>query len=335
MKKTLIILMMVLLSAMFIVSCDDNSKTAYTVTFISNGGSNVDPAKVNEGEKATKPTNPTKTGYDFVKWTTDEEGETEGYDFENTVVTEDITLYAQWTDKYCTVTFNSKEGSAIEPAKVKYGKTVDKPNNPTRIGYNFVEWTTDEKGTTEYKFESTVTEDIALYAQWSEIVYTVGELGPAGGYVFYDKGSYSDGWRYLEAAPSDLSNTMIFGKSDSENIDASAVTTGTAIGTGKANTTTLNDKNATAAVACNNHSVTKDGKTYTGWFLPSKDELEEMHKVLYEKNKGSFEVASYWSSSMEVKDGHSKVYRQVFGGDNTMGLENQSNKFRVRPVRAF
>lgn len=40
----------------------------------------------------------------------------------------------------------------------------------------------------------------SLYA----VDYKIGDEGPAGGIIFYDKGEYSDGWRYLEAAPADL-----------------------------------------------------------------------------------------------------------------------------------
>ena len=40
----------------------------------------------------------------------------------------------------------------------------------------------------------------SLYA----VDYKIGDEGPAGGVIFYDKGEYSDGWRYLEAAPADL-----------------------------------------------------------------------------------------------------------------------------------
>ena len=34
--------------------------------------------------------------------------------------------------------------------------------------------------------------------------YKVGDIGPAGGYIFYDRGYYENGWRYLEAAPADM-----------------------------------------------------------------------------------------------------------------------------------
>ena len=41
--------------------------------------------------------------------------------------------------------------------------------------------------------------------------YTVGQPGPAGGIVFFDKGSYSDGWRFLEAASNDIAGTAEWG----------------------------------------------------------------------------------------------------------------------------
>ena len=99
MKKTLIVLLMVLLCAMFIISCDGDAsssspKATYTVTFNSNGGSNVATTEITEGEKVTKPANPTKDSCIFAKWTTDQAGKNK-YDFES-AVNGNITLYAQW-----------------------------------------------------------------------------------------------------------------------------------------------------------------------------------------------------------------------------------------------
>ena len=66
----------------------------HKVTFVSNGGSEVDSQDVNNGEKATAPTAPTRAEYTFTGWYTDEAC-TEAFDF-NTPVTTDLTLYAGW-----------------------------------------------------------------------------------------------------------------------------------------------------------------------------------------------------------------------------------------------
>ena len=71
----------------------------YTVKFESNGGSTVADQKVNYNGKATKPADPTKSGYTFAGWYTDKETLTNKYDFDTPVI-KDITLYAKWNDIY-------------------------------------------------------------------------------------------------------------------------------------------------------------------------------------------------------------------------------------------
>ena len=63
----------------------------YTVTFNTDGGSEITSKEINEGEKVTKPADPTKEGYKFVKWQLNGED----YDFEK-IVTGDIELKAVW-----------------------------------------------------------------------------------------------------------------------------------------------------------------------------------------------------------------------------------------------
>lgn len=68
----------------------------YTVTFESNGGSEVEAQVVEEGATATEPENPTMEGYVFEDWYLDEDW-TQLYDFD-APITEDITLYAAWEE---------------------------------------------------------------------------------------------------------------------------------------------------------------------------------------------------------------------------------------------
>ena len=73
---------------------NENEKQTYTVTFNTNGGSAVSEQKIETGNKATKPSDPSKTDYKFIGWYTDE-ALTKEFSFD-TAITSNITLYAKW-----------------------------------------------------------------------------------------------------------------------------------------------------------------------------------------------------------------------------------------------
>ena len=67
-----------------------------TVTFNANGGSDVAAQTVEWNDKATKPADPTRDGYVFTGWYSDE-ALTKAWDFDTNAVTGNVTLYAGWT----------------------------------------------------------------------------------------------------------------------------------------------------------------------------------------------------------------------------------------------
>ena len=164
----------------------------YTVTFNSYGGTPVPPAQeVEYGLTATKPDDPTLKGYTFAFWYLgDDEQNATAYDF-NTPVTENITLTAKWNINKYTVTFNSYGGTPVPPAQeVEYGLTATKPDAPTLKGYTFAFWYLgdDEQNATAYDFNTPVTENITLYANWEKNIYTVTYTdGVDGEEVFADQ----------------------------------------------------------------------------------------------------------------------------------------------------
>ena len=141
--------------------------TTYTVTFASNGGSKVQNQVIVDGNKASEPDNPYKTGYRFAGWFSDSEFNS-AYDF-NTPVNADMTLYAKWDDASTyTVDFNSNGGRDVESQKVNVNTNAMKPADPTKKGYTFAGWYSDAELTTEYDFNTPVNADTTLYAKWDE-----------------------------------------------------------------------------------------------------------------------------------------------------------------------
>ena len=161
-KIKLCLVLLFVLSFALLVGC---SKPIFTVTFDSNGGSDVATVEVAKKETATKPADPTKEGHDFVGWYIGEEE----YAF-STPVVENITLTAKWEAKEYTVTFDANGGSAVAALKVKYNEKAAKPADPTKEGYVFLGW---YNGETAYTFSESVKSDLTLTAKWEEKEYVV------------------------------------------------------------------------------------------------------------------------------------------------------------------
>ena len=141
----------------------------YTVTFNTNGGTEVASQKIESGKTATEPTAPTKDGYTFGGWFTDSNFAT-AFTF-STAITADITLYAKWIEASkptYTVTFSTN--GAETKQTVAEGEKVSKPTDPTKTGYTFDGWYKDD---TKFDFETTVTANLTLTAKWTLTTYTI------------------------------------------------------------------------------------------------------------------------------------------------------------------
>ena len=129
----------------------------YTITFDTNGGSEIAPITQDYGTEITAPDNPTRKGYTFKGW--DKE-------IPKTMPAENITLKAQWEINQYTITFDTNGGSEIAPITQDYGTEITAPDKPTRKGYTFKGWDKEIP-------ETMPAENITVKAQWKINQYTI------------------------------------------------------------------------------------------------------------------------------------------------------------------
>ncbi len=129
----------------------------YTITFDTNGGSEIAPITQDYGTEITAPDNPTRKGYTFKGW--DKE-------IPETMPAENITVKAQWKINQYTITFDTNGGSEIAPITQDYGTEITAPDNPTRKGYTFKGWDKEIPKTMP-------AENITVKAQWEINQYTI------------------------------------------------------------------------------------------------------------------------------------------------------------------
>jgi len=160
--------------------------------------------------------------------------------------------------------------------------------------------------------------------------YIPGGYGPAGGIIFYDKGVFSNGWRYLEAAPAVTEFTGIQWGAYERNVAG----TNTAVGSGKRNTEIITEmlgslgESGRAAQLC--AALNYNG--FNDWFLPSKDELNLMYLNLKRKGLGGFSGDWYWSSS-QSNFRYDAWYQRFSDGYRNYHYKNRTDSGRA--VRAF
>ena len=129
----------------------------YTITFDTNGGSEIAPITQDYGTEITAPDNPTRKGYTFKCW--DKE-------IPETMPAENITVKAQWEINQYTIAFDTNGGSEIAPITQDYGTEITAPDNPTRKGYTFKGWDKEIPKTMP-------AENMTVKAQWKINPYTI------------------------------------------------------------------------------------------------------------------------------------------------------------------
>ena len=129
----------------------------YTITFDTNGGSEIAPITQDYGTKITAPADPTRKGYTFKGW--DKE-------IPKTMPAENMTVKAQWEINQYAITFDTNGGSEIAPITQDYGTAITAPADPTRKGYTFKGWDKEIP-------ETMPAENITVKAQWEINQYTI------------------------------------------------------------------------------------------------------------------------------------------------------------------
>ena len=150
------------------------TKRSYTATFNGNGGSTPSPSSITKEYNTALGTLPTctRTGYTFLGWYTASSGGTKIST--TTVVTKDITYYAQWSINSYTLTFNPNGGTVTPTSKdLEYNSVYGTLPTPTRASnaqytYTFAGWYTAATGGTQVTAATKMAaKDTTVYAHWT------------------------------------------------------------------------------------------------------------------------------------------------------------------------
>ena len=304
MKRILVVMTLSLLFvASFILFMHTSCSTEIImrkVSFDSQGGSVLDAVEVIDGQKLSKPANPTKDGYSFAGWYKESNCVNE-WIFSSGVVISDMTLYAKWIGPLFVGGLGPGGGYVFYD--------------------DFIGFDLDGSGSIE-------EDEKDLLDDTNDGILTGSRYLEAAPADFMQDSDYTYPFGYYRTLPSE-SASIVGTETDigfgEPNTAALVIAMGTVayIDYNTTNNTTENY----AARLCTLYET----GGYDDWFLPSKDELNLMYRNLKLHNIGNLMNTYYWSSSEET---NYHAWTQSF----TSGTQENNGRYlssRIRPIRAF
>lgn len=179
MKNKLLIIITIFLG-LVLISCgggngDNPEIEKYTVTFVTNGGSNVNPIEVEKGSLISDDILTERDGFIFKGWYIDI-NLNEEWKIDQDPVNEDIILYAKW-EEVETIKYEVRINNGYGQTQISYtvevieGELLEEPETPVREGYTFTGWFTDSDSL--YNFNNAVLTNFTITAKWEAIELTV------------------------------------------------------------------------------------------------------------------------------------------------------------------
>src|SRR5699024_5322347 len=135
--------------------------------------SNIDSIEIESGNFIIPPNNPIRDNYEFLGWYLDINYNTE-FDFNNTAITSDITLFAKWEKINYKITYVLNNGvNGSNPVSYTKNDTIVL-ENASKEGHTFAGWYTDQMFKNKISvIEGRMREDLILYAKFIINTHTI------------------------------------------------------------------------------------------------------------------------------------------------------------------
>lgn len=134
----------------------------YTVTF--HNGTITNSTSVAYGSTVTQPATPTKTGYQFYRWTIGKENNDQNVWKSDNPITNNYDIYAQWTINKHSIKYIINGEIYEERRAVEYNTKIEDPH-PTKEGFSFSGWSEHS--------ENMPDEDIIITGKWQKAPHKI------------------------------------------------------------------------------------------------------------------------------------------------------------------